>query len=66
MVFSFGHEMNGNWYAWGTQDTNVIWLRDAKVTYPVPNIALEPLYPDDAYVNWIGLTGYYNITAGGR
>ena len=88
VVFSFGHEMNGNWYAWGTQDTkpadfvkawrrihdiftkagatNVIWLWDANVTYPVPNIALEPLYPGDAYVNWIGLTGYYNITAGGR
>jgi hypothetical protein len=88
VVFSFGHEMNGNWYAWGTQDTkpadfvkawrrihdiftkvgatNVIWLWDANVTYPVPNIELAPLYPGDAYVDWIGLTGYYNITAGGR
>jgi mannan endo-1,4-beta-mannosidase len=88
VVFSFGHEMNGNWYAWGSQDTkpadfvkawrrihdvfagvgatNVIWLWDANVTYPVPDVALEPLYPGDAYVNWIGLTGYYNITVGGR
>jgi hypothetical protein len=88
IVFSFGHEMNGNWYAWGTQTTdpaefvkawqrihdiftkvgahNVIWLWDVNVTYPVPNIALEPLYPGDKYVDWVGLTGYYNITAGGR
>lgn len=88
IVFSFGHEMNGNWFNWGTQNTsaadfvkawkrihgiftkvgasNVIWLWDVNVTYPVPNIALEPLYPGDAYVDWIGLTGYYNIGAGGR
>ena len=88
IVFSFGHEMNGNWFNWGTQDTSaadfvkawrrihdiftkvgaskVIWLWDVNVTYPVPNIALQPLYPGDAYVDWIGLTGYYNIGAGGR
>jgi hypothetical protein len=88
IVLSFGHEMNGNWFNWGTQDTSaadfvqawkrihdifaevgassVIWLWDVNVTYPVPNIALQPLYPGDAYVDWIGLTGYYNIGAGGR
>ena len=88
IVLSFGHEMNGNWYNWGTKGTspgdfvkawrrihdifarvgatNVIWLWDVNVTYPVPDIALEPLYPGDAYVDWVGLTGYYNTTAGGR
>ncbi|MBR7826243.1 hypothetical protein KDK95_08020 [Actinospica sp. MGRD01-02] len=88
VVLSFGHEMNGNWFTWGTQQTsaadfvkawkrihdifaeagatNVIWLWDVNVTYPVPNIALDPLYPGDAYVDWVGLTGYYNTTAGGR
>ena len=88
VVFSFGHEMNGNWFAWGTTGTtpaefvtawkrihniftkagatNVIWLWDVNVTYPVPNVELEPLYPGDAYVDWIGLTGYYNVGNGGR
>ncbi|MBR7839121.1 hypothetical protein KDL01_38015 [Actinospica durhamensis] len=88
IVLSFGHEMNGNWYNWGTKGTsaadfvkawrrihdifskvgatNVIWLWDVNVTYPVPDIALEPLYPGNAYVNWVGLTGYYNTTPGGR
>jgi mannan endo-1,4-beta-mannosidase len=88
IVVSFGHEMNGNWYPWGTTTTspaafvkawqhihdlfvqagatNAIWLWDVNVTYPVPNIALKPLYPGDAYVDWIGVTGYYNTTPGGR
>jgi len=88
IVFSFGHEMNGNWFNWGTQDTSaadfvkawkrihdiftkvgatsVIWLWDVNVTYPVPNVALQPLFPGDAYVDWIGPTGHYNIGAGGR
>ena len=88
VVFSFGHEMNGNWFAWGTTGTtpanfvtawkrihniftkagatNVIWLWDVNVTYPVPDVELEPLYPGDAYVDWIGLTGYYNVGNGGR
>jgi hypothetical protein len=43
-----------------------IWLWDANASYPVPNIALQPLCPGDAHVDWIGLTGYYNIGAGGR
>jgi hypothetical protein len=88
VVVSFGHEMNGDWFTWGTRTTrpadfvaawrrihdifttvgatDVIWLWDANVTYPVPDIPLKPLYPGDAYVDWIGLTGYYNTTAGGR
>jgi mannan endo-1,4-beta-mannosidase len=88
VVVSFGHEMNGNWYPWGTTGTspadfvkawqhvhdlfvragatNAIWMWDANVTYPVPSIALKPLYPGDAYVDWVGLTGYYNTTPGGR
>ena len=88
LVLSFGHEMNGNWYPWGTAQTQpadfvnawrhihdiftkvgartVIWLWDANVTYPVPSIPLKPLYPGDTYVDWVGLTGYYNTTPGGR
>jgi hypothetical protein len=88
LVLSFGHEMNGDWYPWGTVQTKpadfvaawrhihdiftkvgartVIWLWDANVIYPVPNIPLKPLYPGDAYVDWVGLTGYYNTTPGGR
>jgi hypothetical protein len=88
VVVSFGHEMNGDWYAWGTTKTtpasfvkawqrlhgifvkagatNAIWLWNVNVTYPVPNIPLKPLYPGDAYVDWIGVTGYFNIGAGGR
>lgn len=88
VVVSFGHEMNGDWDAWGTKDTtaadfvaawkrihdiftrvgatNVIWLWNVNVMYPVPNTKLKPLYPGDAYVDWVGITGYYNDNSGGR
>jgi mannan endo-1,4-beta-mannosidase len=90
VVISFGHEMNGGWYSWGSSDnsaasfvaawrhihdlfakagaTNVIWLWDANVTYTDPDVPLEPLYPGDSYVDWVGLTGYYHqdTSGGGR
>jgi hypothetical protein len=84
IALSFGHEMNGNWYPWGTQAssaadfvaawrhvhdlfvkagaTNVIWIWDPNDMYPVPNVKLQPLYPGDGYVDWIGVTGYWTIT----
>jgi mannan endo-1,4-beta-mannosidase len=81
VAISLGHEMNGNWYPWGTQAasasdfvrawrhvhdlfldvgaTTVIWVWSPNVVNPVPNVALRPLYPGDAYVDWVGITGYY-------
>jgi mannan endo-1,4-beta-mannosidase len=81
VAISLGHEMNGNWYPWGTQATSaadfvrawrhvhdlfldvgattVIWVWNPNVVNPVPNVALRPLYPGDAYVDWVGVTGYY-------
>ncbi|TDU06135.1 glycosyl hydrolase family 26 [Streptomyces sp. 846.5] len=38
--------------------TNVIWVWSPNIIRPVPNTALAPLYPGDAYVDWIGMTGY--------
>jgi hypothetical protein len=84
IALSFGHEMNGDWYPWGTQTTspadfvaawrhihdlfvkagatNVIWIWDPNDMYPVPNVPLKPLYPGDAYIDWIGVTGYFTPT----
>ena len=85
IAISFGHEMNGNWYPWGTTGTtpaefvaawrlihglftgvgatNVIWIWNPNDIFPVPQIQLEPYWPGNAYVNWVGLTGYFS--AGG-
>lgn len=41
---------------------NVTWLWSPNVTYPGAQ-PLANLYPGDAYVDWIGLSGYYG-TAG--
>ena len=38
--------------------TNVAWLWSPNVTYPGAT-PLAGLYPGDAYVDWIGLSGYY-------
>jgi hypothetical protein len=84
VALSFGHEMNGNWYPWGTSQTtpatfvaawrhihdlfaqagasNVIWVWNPNIINPMPQTQLEPLYPGDSYVNWIGLTGYFPTT----
>ncbi len=84
IAISFGHEMNGNWYAWGYQSnsatdfvnawrhihdlfqqagaTNVIWVWSPNIINPSPNIKLSPYYPGDAYVDWVGMIGYYTLT----
>jgi mannan endo-1,4-beta-mannosidase len=44
----------------GTADaTNVIWAWTPNVINPVPRVKLEPLYPGDEYVDWIGIDGYF-------
>jgi mannan endo-1,4-beta-mannosidase len=81
VAISFGHEMNGNWYPWGTGQTsasafvaawrhihdlfiqagasNVIWVWNPNIINPVPQVQLEPYWPGDAYVDWVGITGYF-------
>ena len=39
--------------------TNVIWTWTPNVINPVPRVKLAPLYPGDAYVDWIGIDGYF-------
>jgi mannan endo-1,4-beta-mannosidase len=87
VAISFGHEMNGHWYPWGTRSTapadfvrawqrvhdifldvgatNVIWVWSPNVINPVPKIPLQPLYPGDSYVDWIGVVGYYTRSGAG-
>jgi len=84
VALSFGHEMNGNWYPWGTTQAtaadfvaawrhihdlfakagadNVIWVWNPNIVNPMPDIQLAPYWPGDAYVNWVGLTGYFATT----
>ncbi|WP_329313535.1 glycoside hydrolase family 26 protein [Streptomyces sp. NBC_01262] len=84
VALSFGHEMNGHWYAWGTKKTkpadfvkawrhihdlfqeegttNVIWTWSPNVVNPVPTVKLKPLWPGDAYVDWVGVVGYWTLT----
>jgi hypothetical protein len=42
--------------------TNVIWVWNPNVIEPVPEVPLAPLFPGDAYVDWVGITGYYTKT----
>jgi mannan endo-1,4-beta-mannosidase len=39
--------------------TNVIWTWTPNVVNHLPNAPLRPLYPGDAYVDWIGMDGYF-------
>ena len=39
--------------------TNVIWIWDPNDIYPVPDVQLKDYYPGDAYVDWVGVTGYW-------
>jgi mannan endo-1,4-beta-mannosidase len=41
--------------------TNVIWTWSPNVINPMPHVPLEPLYPGNTYVDWIGVIGYYEI-----
>ncbi|WP_330459310.1 glycosyl hydrolase [Streptomyces sp. NBC_00820] len=84
VAISLGHEMNGNWYPWGTEKTpaatfvqawrhvhevfqevgatNVIWVWSPNVVNPVPAVKLRPYWPGDAYVDWVGVVGYWSST----
>lgn len=84
VVLSFGHEMNGNWYPWGSSQTspadfvaawrhihalfqqagasNVIWMWNPNIVNIIPGVRLRPLYPGNAYVDWVGITGYFPTT----
>lgn len=84
VALSFGHEMNGNWYPWGSNKTtaadfvaawhhihdlfakvganNVIWVWDPNVIDGTPDVQLEPYWPGAAYVDWVGVTGYFGAT----
>ncbi|MEU2736939.1 glycosyl hydrolase [Streptomyces sp. NPDC007095] len=42
--------------------SNVIWVWSPSVIAPVPSVQLRPYYPGDAYVDWLGLVGYYTGT----
>jgi hypothetical protein len=87
VIMSFAHEMNGNWYPWGTQGTsspqtyvaawrhivkifralgatNVTWMWTVNIindahgsTASIPSPG--PWWPGPAYVNWVGIDGYY-------
>jgi mannan endo-1,4-beta-mannosidase len=83
IAISFGHEMNGNWYPWGSSDaspasfvsawrlihaifaaegaTRVVWIWNPNVISASP-VPLQPYYPGNSYVNWIGLTGYFPMS----
>ena len=39
--------------------TNVIWIWDPNDIDAVPNVQLKQYYPGDAYVDWVGVTGYW-------
>jgi Glycosyl hydrolase family 26 len=78
----FAHEMNGNWYPWGsnvngnqpedyvrawkhvydvfkTADArNAMWVWSPDAQPGGKAVALQPLYPGDAYVAFVGLTAY--------
>jgi mannan endo-1,4-beta-mannosidase len=84
VAISFGHEMNGNWYPWGTSQAsaasfvaawrhihdlftqagagNVIWVWNPNIINPVPQVQLQPYWPGDSYVDWVGITGYFPAT----
>lgn len=39
--------------------TDVKWLWTPNVVYPMPKVKLKPYYPGNAYVDWVGVIGYY-------
>jgi mannan endo-1,4-beta-mannosidase len=42
--------------------TNVIWVWNPNVISAEPQLALSAYYPGDAYVDWVGVTGYFSTT----
>lgn len=45
--------------------SNVIWAWSPNIVNPVKSVQLEPYYPGDAYVDWVGLIGYWTIEEDG-
>jgi mannan endo-1,4-beta-mannosidase len=43
--------------------TNAIWMWSPNEVGPRSEVKLKPFYPGDAYVDWIGLIGYYRSTS---
>lgn len=41
--------------------TNVIWTWTPNVINYLRSVKLKPLYPGDAYVDWVGIDGYYTV-----
>ncbi len=41
--------------------SNVIWAWSPNIVNPVTDVELEPYYPGDGYVDWIGLIGYWTM-----
>lgn len=41
--------------------TNVIWTWTPNVINYLRKISLKALYPGDAYVDWVGMDGYYTV-----
>jgi mannan endo-1,4-beta-mannosidase len=44
------------------QATNVIWVWNPNVISAEPQLPLSAYYPGDAYVDWVGVTGYFSTT----
>ncbi|MEY9965991.1 mannan endo-1,4-beta-mannosidase [Streptacidiphilus sp. MAP12-16] len=42
--------------------TNVIWVWSPNIINPAPTVKLAPYYPGDAYVDWVGMIGYYTLS----
>jgi mannan endo-1,4-beta-mannosidase len=81
IALTVAHEMNGQWYPWGTQKnkpadfvaawrhihdlfkrtgaTNVIWTWTPNVINYLRNAPLKAFWPGDAYVDWLGIDGYF-------
>lgn len=45
--------------------SNVIWAWSPNIVNPVKSVKLKPYYPGDAYVDWVGLIGYWTIEEDG-
>ncbi|MEY9870973.1 mannan endo-1,4-beta-mannosidase [Streptacidiphilus sp. MAP12-33] len=41
--------------------TNVIWVWSPNIINPARSTRLAPYYPGDAYVDWVGVIGYYAL-----
>jgi hypothetical protein len=41
--------------------TNVVWVWNPNVILALPDVQLEPYWPGDSYVDWVGLTAYFGV-----